>query len=292
MSSHITYDGKEWWKALGPDGAYAMEEVYDTYGHRLKPKWKQLRKFGRKSIPAKDVSHTIMTQGSTAVLHETYTTANTINSVIASTTGQTQSIRVEGQTIDTSGDLQFVVQNVTLGGSTAVSLTTPLARCTRLAVNPGTFASPTSALSAAVYAYQSTKTGVSGGVPSSAVHVNCIISNGSNQSEKCATSVSYKDYWLIKQIQAAIPEVASPNGTAAFDIDLEIRSVKGGVFRPSGAELSIGAGSRFAALDFSPYIIVPPNSDVRLTAIGSTSNLTVTGAISGILLGVSSGDLS
>lgn len=286
----LTYKSSEWWQALGECGPYALEEVYDTYGHVLKPKWKQLRKFGRKSLPAKDVSYTIMTQGSTAINHETYTTANTIDSVICSTTGNTQSIRVEGHTVNSSGDLTFTVQNVTLTGSTAVTLTTPLARCTRLAVNPGTWASPTSDLSGAVYAYESTNTGVSGGVPSSAAYVHCIIPNGYNQSEKAATSVSEKDYWLINQVQAAIPQGASPTGAAALDIDLEIRSVKGGVFRPTGAEMSVGAGSRTATLNFRPYLVVPPNSDVRLTAIGSTTDVVVTGAIGGVLCAISTED--
>ena len=269
---------------------YAAEEIYETYGDTVAPKWKPLRKFGRKSLHAKDTKYTIMTQGSTTIAHETYTTANTINSVVASTTGQTQTITIEGYTVSTGGDLTFVSQNKTLTGSTAVTLTTPLARCTRMYVANGTWAAPTSDLGAVVYAYQSTKTGLTGGVPSSAAHVSCIIPSGYNQSEKAATSTSFKDYWLITGVHAAVPEAASPTGTAAFDIDLEIRSVKGGVFKPTGAELSIGAGSRYAQAEYRPYIVVPPNSDVRLVGISSTTDTVVTGSISGFLLGVDNAD--
>jgi len=286
----ITSPSSRWYEALGPWGRYAVEEAFESYGHLLKPKWKQLRKFGRTLIPVKDVRNTIMTQGSTAVVNEAYTTANTIDSVIASTTA-TQSLYVEGHTIDTSGDLTFVSQNVTLASSVRVALTTPLARCNRLAINPGTFASPAADNIANIYAYQSTKTGVSGGIPSSAVHVNCMISSGFNQSNKAATVTSFKDYWLVTGIVASLPQAASPTGTVALDVDLEIR-LKGGVFRPTGGQVAIGAGDRTAHRTYDPYILVPPNSDIRMIATASTGDVAVTGTMEGFLLGVSTGDKS
>jgi hypothetical protein len=55
-----------------------------------------------------------------------------------------------------------------------------------------------------------------------------------------------------------------------------------GVFRPAGLELAVGAQQRTGVVPFEPPVIVPPNSDFRLVASASTTDLVVTGVINGV----------
>jgi hypothetical protein len=257
-----------------------IAKIEGDYGVKIQDGRRTLRKFGRGSLVTKSARYTVMTQGSTAVANETLTTANLVDSVIASTTA-TQTLGVEGYTVDSSGDLTHVTQDVTLTSSTAAALGTALNTVTRMYVKERTFANPSSDCAAIVYAYESTNTGVSGGAPSSQAYTKAIMSSGVNQTEKCATCTEQKEYAIIRSVCAALPEGASPTGTAAADINLEIKR-KGGVFRPIGLELSVGAQQRTAVVEFDPPEIVPPNSYFRLVGYGSTTDLVVTGAINGV----------
>ena len=69
---------------------------------------------------------------------ETYQTSNAINTVVSDDPGDDQDIIIEGHTIDGSGDFTFVVQPATLTGTDNVTLTTPLARATRIYNNDNT----------------------------------------------------------------------------------------------------------------------------------------------------------
>jgi hypothetical protein len=201
------------------------------------------------------------------VAHETYLSDNLITTISSSSGSDTGELYVEGHTISGT-KLTFVEQTVTLDGQNQVSLTTPLARCNRKYrdIEPN--------LVGAIYAYEDDTD--TSGVPDTDAKVHCIIRAGENQSEKAATSVSDFDFWIVTNFTADVFQK-----TAAFaEVRLERRRV-GKAFRPSGGSLAVASGQH-ETYWFNPYLIIPKNSDVRLTAVGSTT-MDVGGTIDGFL---------
>jgi hypothetical protein len=251
----------------------AIRVALSTYGDNISviSKKKDLIKFGRNN----DVTNA--TTGSTIMGfvggedHETYVSTNVINTISSSSTSDTVEIGIEGHTIS-GGVFTFVSQTKTLQGQTQVTLDTPLARCTRLYNNNSTD------LVGNVYGYQSGQT-VTAGVPQDGTKTHCIITAGKNQSEKCSTTISNSDYWIITKFTANLLEKTS----AFADVELQLRLV-GGVFRTLDiVAISAGAGS---IEDQRPYLIIPKNSDVRLVAVGSNDSIEVAGSIHGMLASV------
>ena len=247
---------------------YARRQIASTYGDEVSVtrKDKSLLKFGR-SDTIGTTKATVMTLPS-GILNETYVSSNIITSVSSSNSGDTQSIVVEGHTISGS-DLTFSTQTVTLTGQTAVTLPTPIARCNRIYNNGSTDFAGT------IYAFQDDT--LTNGVPDTAAGVHCMVPSGNNQSLKCATSLSSVDYWIITGFYGDILEKA-----AAFaELDLEIRFA-GKVFRTQCEISAASQGSR-GFHKFAPYLVVPPNSDVRLRSIADAANRSVSGGIEGYL---------
>lgn len=243
------------------------------------------RVFGRTSNADDDVRTTIATFGSVATVNvnETLTSTNSIDSVASSDDGDTEVLTVEGHTIDTStGDFTFVTQDVTLTGNTPASLTTPLARIERAFVKPGTFASPASDLAGDVYFYDDTANvgGVTLGVPQTSAAVHLRIVAGQNQSEKCAMTTQSTDYFFINQVHVCVNRDAANTVTADFDLEFK---EKGGVWRPLGLELDVRTNAVQAfAIDFTPELIIRPNTDLRMIVISNTNDTVATGYMSGV----------
>lgn len=233
----------------------------------LEAKDKDLLKFGRSTQIQTDLT-TIMTLPS-GTYNETYVSDNTISVVSSSQVGDTTTLVVEGHTIDSDSNLTFVTQEITLNGQNQVSLTTPLARATR-AYNSGS-----TDLTGDIYVYEDTNS--AGGVPSNASKVHLMIAAGLNQSEKCSTSISNNDYWIVTKIYADILTKLSSYAEVLF----EIRR-KGGVFREVASISASDAHN--GVLEFKPYIIVPKNADTRLRAKADVNGRDVSGGIVGTLL--------
>lgn len=177
----------------------------------------------------------------------------------------------------TSQNKTFVVQEATLDGQNKVTLSTPLARMTKLFVKEQNRAAN---LVGTVYGY--VDGAITAGVPNTASDVKIMIKAGKNQSQKASTSLSNQDYWLLTSIDIAVLEKAS----AFVDVELEVRR-EGGVFRE---QVNVTASSTCASVfDFDPYLIVPKNSDVRLQATAGGANTSVTGIIEGYLAIVDNG---
>lgn len=281
--------GRGWGTGVPQDWklAYAEEVIRNTYSDTVSvwEKKKALNKFGRTSNADSGVSTTVAVFQGT-VVNETYVSTNIIDSIVSSNTGDTtQTITVEGHTIDGSGNLTFVTQNASLNGQTEVTLSTPLARANRAFVaNSTTFDSPYAALAGTISIYDNTG-GITSGVPNTAAATKLIIDAGKTQTEKCATSISSQDYWIITALQASIEERGP---TAAADFQIEIRDVaNGGVWRPLGAEISLNsAGQSTAIVKFDPYRIVPKSHDVRVVVISNTANTLCSAEIEGYLASV------
>lgn len=251
-----------------PQLAYAMQVILNNFGDNVSivTKSKFLIKFG-KSSQVGTVNTTIMTLPS-GVLNETYISDNLITTISSSNVNDVEPIVIEGHTIDGNNDFIFSTQTATLDGQNKVTLTTPLARCTRM------YANGSNNLIGDIYAYQEDT--ITSGVPDTGSKVHCIIPSGVNNSLKASTTTSKNDYWIVTQFGATILE----KNASFAEVALEIRQ-KGKTFRQSNI---IGTSSGQQVVQyFDPYLIVPSNADVRLVAKGGGANIEVAGFIEGYL---------
>ena len=249
---------------------HARNIIYQNYGDEvsIEEKGKDLIKYGRSEQVQTATSTTLMTLP-TGTFNESYVSTNSITTISSSSASDTEVVKVEGHTVDGNGDFTFVVQSITLTGQTQATLTTPLARCARL-YNNGT-----NDLVGDIYVYQDDTS--TAGVPNTGSKVHCEIRAGQNQSEKASTTLSQYDYWIVHGVYGDVLEKTAANA----EIDLEIR-LKGGVFRKAfdfSASNTSGGTFRIGR----PYIIVPPNSDIRLRAKASANGTIVSGGIFGVL---------
>ena len=263
----------------------AENEIFRTYGHSVSivEKGKPLDKFGI-SLNANAGVRTTVALFQGTVVNETFTTTNSIDSVVSSSASDTMAVVIEGHTIDGSGNLTFSVQTATLNGQTPVSLSTPIARATRIYVaNSGIFGVYPAAAVGNVAVYDSTvATTAPGGTPSDATATKLMLASGSTQSEKCATATSSVDYWIINEVQASVLS-GSPNARIEFDIERR-DIVNGGAWRPFGLQLSLSTGELpTQPAPMQNYVIIPPNHDVRMIARSQTNASEVSAAMRGPL---------
>ena len=228
--------------------AHAQNLIFDTFGDTVSiwDKAKTLSKFGKNSDLDTGVRETIWETGGDEVLK----TANDIDVVVSTNAGDTQNIIIEGHTISGT-DLTFVVQTATLNGTTNVSLTTPLARVTRLYNNDSTdFAGDIT-------------------VQDSGTSTNLTVTgtDGENQSKKCQTSISQNDYYIVTSLSGGV--LGSVSATVKFEF--QVREA-GKVWR----SLREFNSSTFTKIDLTTPIIIKPNSDIRMVGTSGTNN---TGAI-------------
>lgn len=266
-----------------PRVSAAEREILSTYGDTVsvRNKAKSLNRFGENRTVGTSFETVAEFQGTTA--NETFVTTNIVDSIVSSSASDTsQTIRIEGHTVDGSGNLTFVVQDAALNGQTEVTLTTPLARCTRMYVKAtGTAFSFPTALVGQVVVYDNTG-GITAGVPNTAAATKCLILAGETQSRKCATAISSVDYWIITE---AYVGVGVAGGSAARVIArIERRDVaNGGAWRPIGSDIVIPIGQPLGPVQFDPFLIIPKNHDVRLVARVDANTASVYGEVNGYL---------
>ena len=247
---------------------HAIQVIYGTYGDRVSviSKNKDLIKYGRTEQAGTSTAATLMTL-TTGTLNETYVSTNIITTISSSSASDTGQVKVEGHTIS-GGNFTFVTQTITLTGQTQATLATPLARCTRIN-NAGS-----SDLVGDIYVYQDDTS--TSGVPDTATKVHCEVRAGMNQSEKASTTISSTDYWIIAGVYANVLEKTA----STAEISFEVREY-GKTFRKYFDMASSNTTDSFRT--GKPYIIVPPNADVRLRAIASGANTIVSGGMFGTL---------
>ena len=263
--------------------SHAILEIKRAYGDTVDvaSKAKSLHKFGENE--AVGTSFETLARFQSTTVNETYVSTNIIDSVVSSSASDTQTVTIEGHTIDASGNLTFSVQTATLTGQTPVTLTTPLARANRMYIGAsGTFDSPQAAAVGVISVYDDTD-GQTSGVPTTAAATKLLILAGDAQTQKCATSISSSDYFIVTDFMARC--VGAAGHAAYVDVRIETRDVaNGGLFRPLGGDivLTVGAG---APPDIRPipYLIVPKNHDVRMRAKCNSNSADITAEISGYL---------
>ena len=259
----IPFDG-ELCHSLDPWVNHACDEFKSTYGSNIHPKPKSLLKFGR--IETLTTAQATIWQRAG---HETYVSSNLINKISSSDDTDTQQVKIEGHTVNASGDFEFVVQTVTLVGQTETPLTTALARASRV-YNIGA-----TDFGGTVYVYEDDT--VSAGVPQTSTKIH-LQAAGENQSEKCATTISSGDAWLLTGFFCAVAKKTS----ALADLDVQVRE-KGSVFRPRIQTGVSTTGSNTSFVEIKPYIIVPPNADVRVVGAASTTGVACNAWLNGLL---------
>lgn len=203
---------------------------------------------------------------------ETYLTTDLIDTISSSDALDIYETHVMGHSVTGTGvDTVFTVvhQNVTLDGQNKVPLTTPIARSERMFNDSGT------ELVGKVSVYEDTA--ISGGVPTDVTKIHNEIPAGKQQSFKAATTTSDGQYLFISKVFGSVRKKTA----ASVDFILEIR-LAGKVFReriPIGTSTNGGP----ADMDFSPYLIVPPNSDIRVTSVSSAVATSVSANFSGFI---------
>lgn len=252
----------------------AIQEIFSKYGDRVSvlAKSKSLLKFGKNVGIDSGVTETVWTQGG----DETFVTTNAIDKISSSSASDTEEIYIEGHTVTGTGtDAQFTFasQTVTLAGQTETALTTPLARVSRA------YVTSSSSLVGDVYIYEDDT--VTAGVPQTAskIHMKILGTAGDTQSFKAATTFSNEDYFICTGGYAA----CVGSSTANVNLTLEVRTV-GSVFRPTAGRVALsGAGQPTAQVDFTPYVIIPKNADVRIRALSDANNTVVDASFQGFL---------
>jgi hypothetical protein len=242
---------------------HALRQITDNAGRFVTIKPKALTKFGKNTSIGTSYETVWLIGG-----HETYVSTNIIDTVSSTDATDTQDMKIEGHTVDGSGNFTFSVQSVTLNGQNKVVLSTPLARATRLYNDDNTD------LAGTVYVYEDTA--ISGGAPTDMTKAHLVTGGDNNQSLKCSTTISSSDYWIITQLTCGVDEKT----TAAVDFGLQIRA-KDKVFR-TVYPLQSSRGSD-TIINLNPAIIVYPNSDVRMIAKASAINTSAEATIGGYL---------
>lgn len=248
----------------------AINVIYSTYGDTVSvdQKKKNLTKFGRNPA-ATTTSSTVWAYGA-SLANEVLVSSNAIDTISSSSAGDTQLVTIEGHTISGT-DLTFVTQTATLNGQNKVTLTTPLARATRI------YNSGATDFAGTVYVFEDDT--VSAGVPQTAakVHLTAPIAYAGNQSLKCATAISSVDYWLIEHVTCSVLKKTA--GYADFSLQVK---VDGGVFRTIET-YSAASASGTIRVEYDEFLIVPPNSDVRMICTADAASTDVMASVHGVL---------
>lgn len=254
-----------------PDGrlVQAEREIQATFGDvvSIDRKAKSLIKFG-KSAALSTNRETVWDVGG----HETYATANVIDSISSSSALDNQEIYLECHTVTGTGTDQqftFLSQTVTLNGQNRVLLPIPVARVSLAYNNNGTD------LAGAVYVYENTA--IVGGVPSDLTKVHSKIGQGFQQNFKAATTFSNTDYYILTGGFGSV----SNKQSAAADFFLEIK-MPGKVFRQVAAVSANSAGGAWQ-VELDPAVIIPKNADVRVTCQTNTQGAEVYASFKGYL---------
>jgi len=239
-----------------PDGrlVQAEREVYLQYGLEVSidAKAKSLFRFGRNT----DIGLTRETVWSLGG-NEVYATTNSITHISSASASDDQLIRIESHTIDANGDFNFVVQTVQLNGQNKVVLPTPVARVSMATnYNSHNIVGP-------VYVYEDTT--ISAGVPIDLTKAHIQIPAGTNQSFKAATTFDKDTFAFVTQGFGGVGN----KQTANIEFELEFRP-KGGVFI-QGAAIIAGSSSGNFNVNLDPCVIVPANSDLRVTCISDNA---------------------
>lgn len=256
--------------------AYAQQQIKDTYSDTVSiiKKLKPLSKFGTNEAVG-TTRATIMTLGA-AITQETFVQVDTALSMSSSSTSDTLKSLVlyEGHT-SSGSDLTFVPSqlNVELTGRTEAPLGISRTRSTRARLDLPAIGD--------IYFYDS-GAALTNGVPTDLTKVHMMIPAGDIQSQKASTAISSTDYYIITNWSAGVLEKTSAFAQARIEIKPWTTTTDS--WYPITKWLAVSdANGSYGIGEGSPYLIVPKNHDVRMTAIANTAGIGVVGGMEGFL---------
>ena len=246
--------------------AFAKSEILQSYGHTAVVRRKSLHKFGA-NLSVGTTTEDINWDG----IEPVHSTTNSITVASSSNSGDTtQTVRVEGMYFDENDDLLFSAQNVVLDGQNQVTLSQPLCRVTRIA----NVASAT-ATAGDVYVYE---TGTAtNGVPDDLDTVGNIMPFEHQSTMFAGTSISSNNYFILTSMQAG--GALSGTKDTYVDILLEVRD-KDSVYRTVNI-FTINTSQGSSQIVFDTPIIIPPNSDIDMTAVSLAAGASITAGFNG-----------
>ena len=237
----------------------AVQNIKAEYGDTVsvEAKNKSLIKYGVNTDLDNGVRETIWTEGG----DETYPTGNNIDIITSTEATDNQEVVIEGHTLSGS-NLTFVTQTATLNGTADVTLSTPLYRANRMYNNGSTNF-------AGIITVEDNGT---------STHLKC--TGATNQSLKCATSLSSTDYWIVTALDVSVRRSTD----ASVDFELQVREY-GKAWRTRYYITSNSfAGGQLIQLE--PCITIPPNSDVRMVGTSNVNNTGASSSIHGVLASI------
>lgn len=242
-------------------------EIKATYNHDVTINRKTLKKYGRNAaVSTTEVD--VTTNGGT----EVHVFTNAIDSLSSDTIADTNiPIYIEGMTIN-EDDLTFISQVVNTNasnGRTRVALTTPLAQTTRVR----------GLTTGQVFIYENTA--LTNGKPTDTTKIHNTLVPGDNTSLKASTAIASTNYFILTNYWATIGRTSG--GTAGVDIRLKIATFGNAALGNNfyTAEVRTISLNQSVDHDFGPYIIIPPNSLISITAIASTGTQDVKAGFEG-----------
>lgn len=247
---------------------FAVREIYSTFGDKTCVNRKSLHKFG-----ANPAVGTTPAPVNTWGEFEEYQTSNVALNMSSSDNSDTVTVTIEYMSFNFAGEFVFATQTKTLTGQTPVTLSDSGCRWMRMYTNDTTAGN--------IYLYRD---GATNGVPDDMTKVHNEILAGTNQSQKAATSVAGGSYLVLTYGWADTIRKAS----STIEIDFRVRQV-GGDFRI--APRRGVTANQSVNYSFDPYIIIPANSDLEVTAkAASGADNSVTAGFDGYFADIISSD--
>jgi hypothetical protein len=236
----------------------ALNRIDSDYGvlASVVEKAKVIHKYGKIESTLNDTWETVQTSGGT----ETLLTTNAITVIVSTSASDTQTVDIEGHYLTASGDLVFHVQTATMNGTTPVTLVQPLARCSRMHSN-------------AVYTVgRVTVRAGAGGTVYNEIAVGLV------QSDKAATTISYRDFYILTAFGAS---VVDSNNNASCEFELQRREGNE-QWRPVALVRLTGNNTTYERM-LEPPVVLGPNGEFRVRARSSTAGVTLDAHFSGYL---------
>jgi hypothetical protein len=110
-----------------------------------------------------------------------------------------------------------------------------------------------------------------------------MIPAGEIQTQKASTSVSASDYWVITNFTAGVLEKTAAYAQVRVEIKPWTTTTNSWYPITEWLTVASGGGTRNLLEPNDPYLIVPKNHDVRLTAIADGASTPITGGMAGFL---------
>lgn len=239
---------------------HALNEIYQTYGYRCEIDRKSLHKFGRYTNLGTSEA-LICHNGVTPVgFGDTHASTNSLTHLVSSDNSDTQTITVEGMTIS-GGVYTFSRQTKALTGTTPVALDTPIAVCTRIQNN----ASSTPTAGDVTVHDNASPLGIGNVMPQA------------DQSTLFAgTAVAGNNYLILTHGYAHVAKKTD----AYVDFRLKGRTTTTSYHTSEVVACSRNSSGIFK--NFEPYRIIPPNSDIVITATANTTGVDVCAGFYGV----------